>query len=152
MRILTTKNRHWLFFAVSMLVAVSGCSELPTTKAITVAGLRFYNNTDTTIHNAKLSVTTTRGLVACGVILPRKACSTTFPVRQYQGNPIIVSWEQAGRVWSSGEFYVQLPAASSAATPSIAVITLGAQGMVKATLVPQPAVRSSSGELQPQLR
>jgi len=112
----------------------------------------FYNNTDAPIQNAKLSVTTTRGLVACGVVLPGKACSTTFPVRQYQGNPVIVTWEQAGQTWSSGEFYIQLPTASHAATPTIAVVTLGVQGAIDARLVPQPSSRPVPVELQPQLR
>lgn len=152
MRLLTTINWHRLFFSVGVLVVISACGELPTTNAITVAGLVFYNNTATPVHKAKLSVITTRGLVACGVILPGKECSTTFPVRQYQGNPIIVTWEQAGQTWSSGEFYVQLPAAPLAATSTIAVVTLGAQGTVDARLVPQPLSRPAPVELQPQLQ
>jgi hypothetical protein len=145
-------NWHRLFFSLGILLVVSACGEIPTRNAITVTGLMFYNNTDTPIHNAKLSVTTTRGLVACGVILPGKECSTTFPVHQYQGNPIIVTWEHAGHSWSSGEIYAQLPAASRAAMPTIAVVTLSAQGAVNAKLVPQPSSSSPPVELQPQLR
>ena len=145
-------NRYRLFFSFGILLVVSACGELPTTNTITVAGLVFYNDTATPVHNAKLSVTTTRGLVACGVVLPGKECSTTFPVRQYQGNPIIVTWEHAGQTWSSGEFYVQLPAASLAATPTIAVVTLGIEGTIDAKLVPQPSSRPVPVELQPQLR
>jgi hypothetical protein len=145
-------NRYRLLFSFGILLVVSACAELPTTNPITVAGLMFYNNTDAPIQNAKLSVTTTRGLVACGVILPGKECSTTFPVRQYQGNPIIVTWEQAGKTWSSGEIYVQLPPASLATTPTIAMVTLSEQGASDARLVPQPSSRPMPGNLQPQLR
>ena len=145
-------NRYRLLFSFGILLVVSACAELPTTNPITVAGLMFYNNTDAPIQNAKLSVTTTRGLVACGVILPWKECSTTFPVRQYQGNPIIVTWEQAGKTWSSGEIYVKLPSASAAAAPTIAVVTLGVQGAIDMKLVPHPSSRPVPGELQPQLR
>ena len=145
-------NQYRLLFSFGILLVVSACAELPTTNPITVAGLMFYNNTDAPIQNAKLSVTTTRGLVACGVILPGKECSTTFPVRQYQGNPIIVSWEQAGQTWSSGEFYVQLPGSPVTDAPTIAFITLGEQGAVNARLIPQPASRHPPVELQPQLR
>ena len=145
-------NRYRLLFSFGILLVVSACAELPTTNPITVAGLMFYNNTDAPIQNAKLSVTTTRGLVACGVVLPGKECSTTFPVRQYRGNPVIVTWEQAGQTWSSGEFYIELPTASLAATPTIAVVTLGVQGAIDARLVPQPSSRPVPVELQPQLR
>ena len=145
-------NRYRLLFSFGILLVVSACAELPTTNPITVAGLMFYNNTDAPIQNAKLSVTTTRGLVACGVVLPGKECSTTFPVRQYRGNPVIVTWEQAGQTWSSGEFYIQLPTASLAATPTIAVVTLGVQGAIDARLVPQPSSRPVPVELQPHLR
>ena len=145
-------NRYRLLFSFGILLVVSACAELPTTNPITVAGLMFYNNTDAPIQNAKLSVTTTRGLVACGVVLPGKECSTTFPVRQYRGNPVIVTWEQAGQTWSSGEFYIELPTASLAATPTIAVVTLGVQGAIDARLVPQPSSRPVPVELQPHLR
>ena len=145
-------NRYRLLFSFGILLVVSACAELPTTNPIIVAGLMFYNNTDALIQNAKLSVTTTRGLVACGVILPGKDCSTTFPVRQYQGNPIIVTWEQVGQTWSSGEIYVQLPPASAAAAPTIAVVTLSEQGAIDAKLVPQSSSSPVPGELQPQLR
>jgi hypothetical protein len=145
-------NRQRLIFYFGMLLLVAACSELPKTNTITVTGLVFYNNTATPVHNAKLSVSKTHGLVACGVILPRKECSTTFPVRQYQGNSIIVSWEQAGRTWSSGEFYVQLPDDPPTDTPSIAVVTLGDDGAVKAILIPQPATRATPVELEPELR
>jgi len=145
-------NRYRLFFSFGILLVVSACAELPTTNPITVGGLMFYNNTDAPIQNAKLSVTTTRGLVACGVILPGKECSTTFPVRQYQGNPIIVTWEQADQTWSSGEIYVKLPSASAAAAPTIAVVTLGVQGAIDVKLVPQSSSFPVPGELQPQLR
>jgi len=145
-------NWYRLFFSLSILLIVSACGEMPTRNAITIAGLVFVNQTASPVYNAKLSVTTTRGLVACGVILPGKECSTTFPVRQYQGNPIIVTWEQAGHSWSSGEIYVQLPAASAAAMPTIAVVTLGAQGTINAVLAPQLSSPSPPVELQPQLR
>jgi len=143
-------RRLVLYFG--LLLGISACSSLPTSNSVTVTGLLFYNNTTTPIHNAKLSVTTTHGLVACGLILPGKECSTTFPVRQYQGNPIIVSWEHNGRAWSSGEFRVPVQDDSIAGTASIAVILLGEQGEYNAKLVPQPTLRSSPLELQPQLR
>lgn len=145
-------NRQRLIFYFGMLLLVAACSELPKTNTITVSGLVFYNNTATPVHNAKLSVSKTRGLVACGFILAWKECSTTFPVRQYQGNPIIVSWEQAGHTWSSGEYYVQLPADPPTNTPSIAMVTLGDDGAVKVILIPHPATRATLLEPEPEIQ
>jgi len=141
-----------LAFYFGLLLGISACGSLPPSNSVTVAGLLFYNNTATPIHNAKLSVTTTHGLVACGLILPGMECSTTFPVRQYQHNPIVVTWEHNGRTWSSGEFRVPVPDDSTASTASIAVILLGEQGEYNAKLIPQPATQPSPGELQPKLR
>ena len=145
---------YWqrVLFCIGLILGLSACGGMPTSKSVTVAGLLFYNNSDTPIHNAKLSVTTTHGLVACGVILPRTTCSTTFPLRQYQGNPVVVSWEHAGRSWTSGEFRVPLPDDPVAATPTMAVITLGERGAINAKLVPRATTQSSPEELQPRLR
>lgn len=131
---------------------VYACSELPRTKMIAVAGLIFYNQTASPVHNATLRVSKTHGLVACGVILSGKSCSTTFPRHEYQGNPIIVTWEQAGHTWSSGEFYVQLPDAQVTEAPTLALVTLEEHGTIHARLVPRDSSQPSQRELQPQLR
>lgn len=145
-------NRLQLLFYFGLFTFITACGELPKSNSITVAGLVFQNRTATPVYKAKLSVSKTHGLISCGVILPGKECSTTFPVRQYQGNPISVSWEQAGQAWSSGEFYVQLPRVPLADSPTIAVVTLGEHGSVNARLEPQPSARSVPKELQPELR
>lgn len=152
MSLLTGMNRPQQIFYFSMMYVVFACSELHQTNAITVASLVFYNNTSTPIYNAKLRVSKTHGLVACGLILPEKKCSTTFPIREYQGNPVIVSWEQAGQTWSSAEFYVHRHGGPLTNEPTIAMAWPGDHGAISARLILQSSSRSPASELHPQLR
>ncbi|NOR19738.1 MAG: hypothetical protein GQ538_06575, partial [Xanthomonadales bacterium] len=41
-------------------------------------------------------------------IAPESMCSTTFPEANYTGNAIEVTWSQAGQIYSTGEFVMQL--------------------------------------------
>lgn len=112
----------------------------------------FYNSGTSPIHKATLRVSDTHGLVACGIILPGKECSTTFPQREYQGSPVIISWEQAGHSWTTGEFNVLLPTQPPISGPSMAIVTLGDHGVIDVRLVPQASALSPVNELQPQLQ
>ncbi len=145
-------NSRRLICTLSLLLGLVACSHLPRATTIIVTGLVFHNTTATPIHNAKLSVSQTHEMVACGIILPGKECSTTFPQREYQGNPVMVSWEQAGRRWSVKALEVKLPADGVAKRPTIALITLAEHGAISARLVPQPSAGPTPTEIQLQLR
>ncbi len=129
---------------------LSGCAGLPRATPLTVVGLSFHNATSTPIHNAKLSVSKTHGMIGCGIILSHKECSTTFPQRQYQGNAITVSWEQAGQTWTAHNVEVQLPEYPIPDRPSTAVITLGEHGAISARLVQLPSKTATPLTLQPE--
>ncbi|MDX1824296.1 MAG: hypothetical protein R3354_06240 [Thiohalomonadales bacterium] len=145
-------NAKHLFYVFNLLVVLTACNNLSEKKSITVAGLVFYNDTTSPVHNVKLSVSKTYEMVACGIILPGKECSTTFPQREYQGNPVMVSWEQAGQLWSIRTLEVQLPGDFITNQPTNAVITLGKRGSASARLIPQPSASTPPAELQPQLK
>ena len=136
-------------YSLSGLI-VSACAELPQTNPLTVTGLTFHNATSSPIHNARLSVSKTHGLVACGVILPHNECSTTFPLRQYQGNAITVAWQHAGQSWTSADVPVQLPEYPIPNRPTTAVITLGENGSISAKLIQLPADTPNTMSLQPE--
>lgn len=145
-------NAKQLFYVFNLLVVLTACNNLTEKKSITVAGLVFYNDTSSPILNVKLNVSKTYEMVACGIILPGKECSTTFPQREYQGNPVMVSWEQAGQIWTIRTLEVQLPGDFVANQPTNAVITLGKNGSASARLIPQPSASPPPAELQPQLK
>jgi len=146
-----SKYYRLYFSGLSCLFAFS-CAELTPTNALTVTGLTFQNATSTPVNSARLSVSKTHGLIACGVILPYKKCSTTFPLRQYQGNAITVSWQHAGQTWTAADVYVQLPENPIPNRPTTAVITLGENGSVSARLIQLPAEAPNAMSLQPELR
>ena len=145
-------NAQKLFYIFNLLVVLTACNNLNEKKSITVAGLVFYNDTTSPVHNVKLSVSKTYEMVACGIILPGKECSTTFPQREYQGNPVMISWEQAGQIWSIRTLEVQLPADFAANQLTNAVVTLGNHGSASARLTPQPSASPPPAELQPLLK
>ena len=129
---------------------VAACANLAKTDPLTVSGLTFHNTTATPIQNARLSVSKTHGLVACGVILPHNECSTTFPQRQYQGNPITVSWQHAGQTWTASDISVQLPEYPIPDRTTTAVITFGENGSISARLIQLPAGTPNHLSLQPE--
>ena len=137
------------FYSLSGLF-VFACAELPQTNPLTVTGLTFHNATSTPINNARLSVSKTHGLIACGVILPHNQCSTTFPLRQYQGNAITVSWQHAGQTWRAADVHVQLPEYPIPNRPSTAVVTLGEHGSISARLIQPPVDTPNTMSLQPE--
>jgi len=139
------------FYSLSGLF-VFACAELPQSDPLTVAGLTFHNATSTPIHNARLSVSKTHGLVACGVILPHNECSTTFPQRQYQGKTITVSWQNEGQTWTSSDVSVQLPEYPIPNRPTTAVVTLGDNGYINARLIQLPVDKPNKKSLQPELK
>jgi len=137
------------FYSWSGLLVFS-CAELPKSNPLTVAGLTFHNATSSPIKDARLSVSKTHGLVACGFILPHNDCSTTFPLKQYQGNSITVSWQHAGQTWTSVDVAVQLPDYPIPNRPATAVVTLGENGTVSARLIQLHADSPSTMSLQPE--
>ena len=139
-----------LWFYVLFGLAVTACAELPNSTPLTVSGLTFHNATSTPITNARLSVRKSYGLVACGLILPHNECSTTFPQRHYQGNPITVSWQHAGQTWTSSDVTVQLPEHPIPDRTTTAVITFGENGSISARLIQLPSGTPNTMSLQPE--
>lgn len=137
------------FYSLSGLL-VFACAELPKSNPLTVAGLTFHNATSSPIKDARLTASKTHGLVACGFILPHNDCSTTFPLKQYQGNSITVSWQNAGQTWTSVDVAVQLPEYPIPNRPTTAVVTLGEHGSINARLIQLPADTPSLMSLQPE--
>ena len=124
-----------LFVLALVLVGLGGCASSPKTVGHTVDGLAFENATRDEVHEARLVVPATGGMVACGYIPRGASCSTTFPVREYQGNAIVLSWQQAGRQWETRPMVLPVPDVP-AGTRLRAVVTFLGAGDFEARLVP----------------
>ena len=119
---------------VAVLTIISGCMILPKVKPIEIGGLFIRNSTSTPVKNVEVRVKKTGAKVSCSYVPAGKECSTTFPSKTYQGNPITVSWEQEWRVWSPREFLVQLPENLIADKSTMAVVNIGEHGSISARL------------------
>lgn len=121
-----------------MLLAVPyicGCETFSKTRSIEISGLIFQNNTSSHLYDVRLVVEKIRGVVSCSSIPAGKECSTTFPLRTYQGNPIRVLWQQNGNPFSSEQFLIELPESLVKGEPAMVLVIIGDWGRIVARLV-----------------
>jgi hypothetical protein len=97
-------RRSLLFLMLITLTA--GCSNFPQYKGFIVDEVSFVNQTSMAVHDVAVTVEQTGGVVSCGYIPVSGDCTVGFPVRQYHGQPVKVSWQQAGKNWDTGEFII----------------------------------------------
>ena len=91
------------------------------------------NNSNTTAHEVTILVEAFGGKFYCGTILAGTQCSTRFPIREYAGNPVTVSWVQNGIAHKTAPFVV--PAGENISEkPMTALLTLMADSSVDARL------------------
>ena len=98
------------------LAATSACSQSPgvarspaKSPGAAIGGLVIDNRSRDTLVDVRVVVIKTRQYVACGYIPPMGSCSTTFPLRRYQGNDIQVLWKRGGNAEGTRAFVVPLP-------------------------------------------
>ena len=132
----------WTFLrrsALALSVLLAGCVTSPEVReqALHVNGLTLKNGTDELIADVTLRVEPTRELVFCNAILARRECSTSFPLRQYQGNPVVVSWRDTHGEHQTEPFVVPAPA-NLPGTPVVIEIGIWGDGRISATMVPRP--------------
>jgi hypothetical protein len=132
------KCRLALVFAVSVLVScqsVRGPDVEEQVGGIEIRGLRILNRSFGTVTEVQLLVTRTGEFISCGNIAMRGQCSTTFPLRQYQGNQIEIRWKQGSSEWSTGEFVVEANERIDPSRPAIVQVILNSQGLAPTELV-----------------
>jgi hypothetical protein len=126
--------RTWLCAAPAL--GLAACAT--TAPRYTIDGLALLNRTGVVVHEVRLAVPATGGVVACGQILEQAGCATTFPAREYQGNPVTVSWMQGGRSYRQAAVVFELAPGVVAGEPLTALVELARGGGVRARLVPAP--------------
>lgn len=111
-----------------------GCTALPY-RAVQIDGLVFRNHTGNPMENITLHVEKTRAFASCSLVLAGSSFSTTFPVRRYQGNQAVVSWEHRGRRWTSKPFVIQVPKNIIRGKPVKALIVFFENGHMDARMI-----------------
>ena len=124
-----------LLLFLSVIFIITGCSTtLMKVRNITVDGLVFQNLTDKPVSDMRIWVQKTKTFAVCSYMPPKGQCSTTFPVRQYKGNSVTVTWKQNEKSWSKKDFYVDAPINLNWGAPAKAIINIKEGGELTATL------------------
>ena len=119
---------------MTFLLLVSGCATTPEPAKVVVKGVSFSNGTSSPVTDVRLFVEKTKSFVSCGYIPAGSGCSTTFPLREYQGNPVSISWQQENRSWTTGEFVFELPEPLLPGKPITAIVNIGERGQSRVFL------------------
>lgn len=107
-------------------------------KTLQIEGLRIENQTAMWVSAARLLIPATGGFVSCGNIPPGSMCSTGFPLTDYAGNPVEVTWSQAGQIHSTGEFEIAMPDSLDVEKPAMVKVIITGPGSAGAGLIQQP--------------
>ena len=100
-----------------------------------IRGLVIENQTQMWVSAARLLVPATGRFVSCGNISPEASCSTTFPETDYTGNPVQITWSQAGQIHSIGEFVLEAPEDIDINRPAMVRVVISAPGSAGAAIV-----------------
>ena len=124
------------FFSIWLLA----CAAKPVdeTPPVQITGMVMQNLTQMYVSAVRLLVPATGNFVSCGNIPPGSMCSSTFPEAAYTGNPVEITWSQGGRIYSTGQFVVQLPSDLDNDRPAQVHIVISGPGLAGAMMV-QPA-------------
>ena len=102
---------------------------------VQIAGMVMENQTQMYVSAVRLLVPVTGNFVSCGNIPPGSMCSSTFPEAAYTGNPVEITWSQGGRIYSTGQFVVQLPSDLDNDRPAQVHIVISGPGLAGAMMV-----------------
>ncbi|MEJ8569465.1 hypothetical protein [Elongatibacter sediminis] len=101
--------------AAWMACALAGCATAPDPVPekppvrFEIAGVDIRNELDYPVTDVQVLVHATGGLVSCGTVFPDSSCATSFPLREYRGDAISVSWEERGEPRSIEDFELEPP-------------------------------------------
>lgn len=137
-------SRRFVLFsgAVCLLGAcLCGCrSGMPEEFSLPVQDLVFVNDTDASMRDIILSIPILREQVTCSHVPPKGKRAMEFPLLEYEGNYVVVSWRHRGRMWRSEPEVALTPGDIDRRYPIQLVVTLGERGRMKVAIT-QPEAR-----------
>jgi hypothetical protein len=116
---------------VLVLIACAGAGSY--VSAVQIDGMMIRNQTQMWVSAVRVLLPATGGFVSCGNIAPGSMCSTSFPQTAYTGDPVEITWSQAGQIHSTGPFEMQLPDdldAGRTASVNVVIAAPGSAGAV----------------------
>lgn len=123
------------------VLLLQGCASRPASPVpgLQIKGTVIENQTQMWVSAARLLVPATGAFVSCGNISPESRCATTFPEIEYSGNPVEITWSQAGQIYSTGEFVIQPPDDIDVDRPAMVRVVITAPGSAGAAIVQRPS-------------
>ena len=118
-----------------MLLTACASGSRDNTPAVQIGGLVIENQTLMFVSAVRLLVPVTGRFVSCGNISPESVCATTFPETDYTGNPVEITWSQAGQIHSTGQFVIQLPADLDKNRAAMVTVVIAGPGSAGAVIV-----------------
>lgn len=110
-------------------LSITGCGEVLQTRSIEIGGLIIRNQTLGPLYDVKLRVEQTSTVVSCNFIPAGGDFSTEFPLRQYQGNSVRISWQQNSRNLVTDDLYAELPEVLDYSSSAAAVVSIQENGV-----------------------
>jgi len=104
-----------------------------------IAGVEIYNGLSYSIQDVTIKIPDSGDFVSCGEVLPASSCATSFPLREYMGNKVQVSWKENGQEFSTAEFRLTPPATAIAGQEAYIRVEVFAAGQAGAKLVLLPS-------------
>jgi len=118
------------------VLLLTACTSGPLSRTpLQINGMLIENQTLMSVSAVRLLVPVTGNFVSCGNIAPKAMCSTTFPEANYTGNKVEITWSQAGQIYSTGEFVIQLPDDVDEEIPAAVRVVIAGPGSVGAFIV-----------------
>lgn len=114
--------------ALYVIVLLSSCAFMEKTESFKVVGVRFENASYYPVTNIRLKVDSIKEVVSCRELLVANDCYADFPGQEYIGSPIIISWEQNGKSWTTGEISAEMPKTMNRDAPLTCSVIIGNQG------------------------
>ena len=95
--------------ALCALLLMACAGSRPDIPTVQVDGMLIENQTQMWVSAVRVLIPATGGFVSCSTIAPDSMCSTSFPATAYTGEALEVTWSQAGQMYSTGQFDMQIP-------------------------------------------
>ena len=102
-------HKTFIFTLFISLFLLSACATKWATKNLTFDGLYFENNSPYSLDEVKITVEKTGAFASCSPVLKGATCSTLFPPRHYQGNPVHITWVYKGVTHQEEPFVIEPP-------------------------------------------
>ena len=119
-------NFIFVFLGIAIIILLQGCTSLQhsSSKTIQIKGLIIKNQEGKPVENFILKANANGRFVTCGYIAIDGECSTTFPLKEYQGNTLSISWKQYNQQYSYNDITTSQDSLENIKSPVYVVISL----------------------------